>query len=134
MQINLGTRNDVPYRDDYKYFLQPWKTSYRGAERFADEALDAVENNAIIFADSTTAAPLLLMQEVKGKRPDVKVISGSISSKDAPDFNEQTIEQLLQARAVYVVSQRAEYCPSFVLDNYDLAQTGPLWRVVKKYE
>jgi len=134
MQFNLGTRNNVPYRNDYKYFLQPWKTGYRGAEHFADEALDMVENNAIIFADSTTVAPLLLVQEIKGRRPDVKVVSGVISSKNAPSFNEHTIEQLLQGRAVYVVSRQAEYCPSFVLDNYNLVQVGHLWRVVKKYE
>jgi hypothetical protein len=134
MQFNLGTRDNIPYRNDYKYFLQPWKTGYRGAERFADETLDAVENKAIIFADSTTVAPLLLMQEVKGKRPDVKVVSGFISSKNAPSFNEHTIEQLLQGRAIYVVSQQPGYCPSFVLDNYNLVPSGLLWRVVKKYE
>jgi hypothetical protein len=132
MQFNLGTRNNVPYRNDYKYFLQPWKTGYRGAEHFADEALDVVEKNAIIFADSTTAAPLLLMQEVAGKRLDVKVISGVISSKNAPSFNKHTIEQLLQGRAVYVVSRQAGYCPSFVLDNYNLEQVGHLWRVVER--
>ncbi len=130
MQLNIGTRNDIPYRNDYKYFLQPWKTGYKGAERFADEALDAVENNAIIFADSTTVAPLLLAQQVKGKRPDVKIVSGIVSSKSAPSFNAHTIEQLLKSRAVYVVSRQAEYCPEFILDNYDLVPVGVLWRVI----
>ena len=86
MQVDLGTRNDVPYRNDYKYFLQPWKTGYRGADRFANEALDAVESNAVIFADSTTAAPLLLVQEFAGKRPDVKIVSGIISSRECTGF------------------------------------------------
>ncbi len=132
MQFDMGTRNNVPYRNDYKYFLQPWKTGCRGAERFADEALDAAESNAVIFADSTTVAPLLLIQEIKGKRPDVKVVSGIVSSKNAPSFNEHTIEQLLQSRPVYVVSRWAEFCPSFVLDNYDLVSAGLIWKVVKR--
>ncbi|MFQ6035806.1 MAG: protein O-mannosyl-transferase family [Sedimentisphaerales bacterium] len=131
MQLNLGTRSNLPYRNDYKYFLQPWKTGYKGAERFANEALDAVESNAIIFADSTTVAPLLLMQEIKGKRPDVKIVSGIVSSKNAPTFNEHTIEQLLEDKPVYVVSPKPGYCPAFVLDNYDLVRAGVLWRVVK---
>jgi hypothetical protein len=130
MQFNLGTRNNVPYRNDYKYFLQPWKTGYRGAERFADETLDAVENKAIIFADSSTVAPLLLMQEVAGRRPDVEVVSGVINSTNSPSFNEHTIEKLLQGQAVYVVSQQQGYCPSFILDNYKLVPAGLLWRVV----
>jgi len=131
-QFNLGTRSDIPYRNDYKYFLQPWKTGYKGAERFANEALDAVENNAVIFADSTTVAPLLLVQEVAGRRPDVKIISGIVSSKNAPSFNEQTIKQILVEKPVYVVSPKAGYYPAFLLDNYDLVQAGVLWRVVEK--
>jgi hypothetical protein len=132
MQFDMGTRSHIPYRNDYKYFLQPWKTGYRGAERFADEVLDAAESNAVIFADSTTVAPLLLIQQIKGKRPDVKIVSGIVSSKNAPSFNEHTIEQLLQSRAVYVVSRQEGFCPSFVLDNYELLPSGLIWKVIKR--
>ena len=132
MQLSLGTRDNVPYRNDYKYFLQPWKTGYKGAERFADEALDCVQSNAIIYADSTTVAPLLLAQQIRGKRPDVKIICGTIKSTNAPSFNEQTIAQLMAEKPVYVVSPKAGYCPEFVLDNYDLVPAGVLWRVVKR--
>ncbi len=130
MQLDLGTRGDIPYRNDYQYFLQPWKTGYDGPERFAEQALEAVENNAVIYADSTTVAALLYVQEVKGKRPDVKITSGTAKSKDAPRFDETTIEQLLQDRHIYVVSSKPDYCPAFVLDNYELVQAGLLWRVV----
>ena len=37
MKIDIGTRSDIPYRDDAEYFLQPWKTGYDGADRFAAE-------------------------------------------------------------------------------------------------
>ena len=132
MQLDIGTRDDVPYRDDYKYFLQPWKTGYKGAEQFADEALGLVEDNAVIYADATTVAPLLCAQEVKGKRPDVKIISGAVNSKNAPRFDEQTVEQLLEDRPVYVISPRPGYCPAFVLDNYDLVRAGILWQVSER--
>jgi len=131
MQLNIGTRNDIPYRDDYKYFLQPWKTGYKGAELFADEALGIVKDGAIIHADITTVGPLLYLQEVKGKRPDVKIVSGSIKSQNAPKFNEQTIGQLLEDEPVYVVSNKSGYCPQFVLENYDLIRAGVLWRIAK---
>jgi hypothetical protein len=131
-QINVGTRGDIPYRNDYEYFLQPWKTGYRGAERFANEALDVVEDGAIIYADSTTVAPLLYVQEVNGKRPDVKIVSSVVNSQDAPAFNAQTIRQLMESKAVYVVSRIARYCPAFLLEEYDLVQTGVLWRVVAR--
>ena len=132
MQLRIGTRGDVPHRNDYQYFLQPWKTGYEGAERFADEALDFAADRAAIYADATTVAPLLLAQQVDGKRPDVKIVSGTMNSKDAPPLNEQTIEQLLDDGTVYVVSSRPGYCPEFVLKNYDLVHAGVLWRVVKR--
>jgi len=69
---------------------------------------------------------------VNRKRPDVKIVSGVIKSENAPRFDEQTIEQLLKERAVYVVSHRPRYCPAFVLDNYDLVPAGVLWRVVER--
>ncbi|HUV65184.1 MAG TPA: DUF2723 domain-containing protein [Sedimentisphaerales bacterium] len=130
--LDIGTRNDIPYRDDYSYFLQPWKTGYRGAERFAGEALRQVANNAVIYADVTTVAPLLLEQQVEGKRPDVAIISGTVNSKGAPQFNEHTVAQLLEDRPIYVVSSRPRYCPAFVLREYDLVQAGVLWRLVER--
>lgn len=131
MQINISTREDIPYRDDYKYFLQPWKTGYRGAEQFADEALSTVENNAVIFADITAAPALLYAQEVKGKRPDIKIISGTINSPDAPKLNEQSFGQLLKERAVYIVSPKPKYCPEFIIENYNMNQFGVLWKVAE---
>ncbi len=134
MQLNIGTRDDIPYRNDYEYFLRPWKTGYKGAERFANKALGLVEDGAVIYADTTTVGPLLYLQEVKGIRPDVKIVSGTVNSKDAPKFDEQSIEQLLKAGPVYVVSPRPGYCPQFVLDDYDFIRMGILWQVVESKE
>jgi len=131
IQLNISTRNDIPYRDDYEYFLRPWKTGYKGAELFANEVLGLPEDNAVIYADTTTVGPLLYLQEVKAKRSDVKIVSGTINSKGAPKFDEQSIGQLLKAGPVYVVSPKPEYCPQFVIDNYNLIRVGILWQVVK---
>ncbi len=128
--LSLGTRQNIPYRNDYEYFLRPWRTGYTGAERFARAALETAEPNAIICADSTTVAPLLYVQEVQGVRPDVK-IAGIVSSQGAPRVNEQTVEELLDERPVYVVSKRRGYCPAFLLEKYSLAEAGVLWRVAK---
>jgi len=96
--------------------------------------LDLPEDGAVIYADITTVGPLLYLQEVKGKRPDVKIVSGTVNSKDAPKFDERTIGQLLEARPVYIVSPRPGYCPQFVLDDYDLIRAGILWQVIESEE
>jgi len=134
MQIDVGTRDDIPYRDDAEYFLRPWKTGYAGADRFADEALNLVEDNAVIYADITTVAPLLLARQVKGLRPDVAIVSGTVNSEDAPEFDAGSFECLLKNRPVYVVSAKAGYCPEFLLDNYDFVRAGILWQVVESKE
>jgi hypothetical protein len=134
IQIDIGTRDNIPYRDDAEYFLRPWKTGYRGADRFADEALDLVEDNAVICADITTVAPLLLARETRRKRPDAAIVSGTINSENAPRFDAQSLGRLLKDRPIYVVSTKPGYCPEFVLDNYDFARAGILWRVVEPQE
>ncbi|MHC4329830.1 MAG: hypothetical protein ACYSWW_17075, partial [Planctomycetota bacterium] len=134
MKLDIGTRGDIPHRDDYEYFLRPWKTGYKGAENFADEALSMARENAVIYADTTAVAPLLLAQQVNGKRPDVKIVSGTVNSRDAPEFNERTIERLVKERPIYVVSLKPGYCPAFVLDNYDLVRVSILRRVVESEE
>jgi len=128
--LSIGTRQDIPYRNDYEYFLRPWRTGCTGPERFARAALETAAPNAIICADSTTAPPLLYVQEVQGVRPDVK-IAGIVSSQGAPRVQEQTVEELLEERPVYVVSNRRGYCPVFILEKYSLAEAGVLWRVAK---
>ena len=127
----LGQRRQRPYRDEYVYFLQPWKQSYRGAERFAEEALNLVEKNAVIYSDTTSVHSLLYVQEVKGRRNDVKIVSGYDKSKDAPVFNRDTIGELMRNSAVYVVSPAQGYCPEFLLERYKFVQAGVLWKVVK---
>lgn len=131
MNLRIGTRGDLAYRNDYEFFLEPWKTGDTGAERFATEALAGAEPNAIILADTTTVGPLLYVQEVKGLGPDVKVVTGIVSSRGAPPYDLQVLEQLVGIQPVYVTSKQRGYCPPFVLDKHELIKIGVLWRVIK---
>jgi hypothetical protein len=129
-QFGLSTKRKVAYRNEYIWFLQPWRRGSDGPELFADEVFDTVADGAVIWADSTTAPPLLYVQEVKGRRGDVKIISDLISSEGSPEFNEATIKELLGKRAVYVVSPIGGYCPDFLLERYSFERAGVIWRVV----
>jgi hypothetical protein len=132
MNLAIGTRADIAYRDDYRYFLRPWKTGEDGPDRFARDALDAVGPDAVIYADPTTVAALLLVQEVEGRRPDVKIVTGIVSSRGAPPYDADSFAELLEYRPIYVTSNRPGYAPRFVLGGYDLRRTGPLWQVVER--
>ena len=103
-KFNLSTRADVPRRNDYVWFLQPWKAGYSGAEEFADEVFEKLGPDAVVYADNTMVYPLLYMQEVKGKRADIKIISEYAGSEGLPLLSEKSIEQWLSEGDVYAVS------------------------------
>ncbi len=128
----LSQRRQRPYRDEYVYFLQPWKRGYRGAQRFADEALEIVDDGAIIYADATVVHTLLYVRQAQAKRPDVKIVADFYWDEGAPKLNESTVEQLVQERSLYVVSPISGYCPQFILDNYDTIKKGVLYKVVER--
>ena len=107
LEFNISTRADVPYRNDYTWFLRPWKVGYSGAERFTEEVFEKLEPDAIVYADNTMVYPLLYMQEIKGKRPDIKIISEYAGSESAPLLSYKSIEQWLSEGDVYAVSPLA---------------------------
>jgi hypothetical protein len=130
---SLAQRRQVPYRDDYTYWLQPWKTGYTGGERFATEALIQVEKDSVIYADATTVHAILYIQEYRKLRPDVSVVSSVPErSCNAKELSERTIDGLLAQSAVYVVSPLVTYCPRFILDRYETVREGVLYRVVSR--
>jgi len=127
----LAQRRQRPYRDEYNYWLRPWKTGYRGAERFAQEALDVAEKNAVVYAFSTDVHCLLYIQQVYGRRADVKIVSDLDSSEDAPALSKDTVADLMNRSPLYVAAPHRDYCPRFLIENYSFVKTGVLWRVVE---
>jgi hypothetical protein len=133
LEVAIPTRRQIPYRDDYIYFLQPWKGGDNAAELFASEALNSVDEDAIIIADGTTVYPLWYCQELKGLRPDVKIVSGHRSYTNPIELpSVETISKLLEHNSVYVVSPVEGYCPQFLLESYDFVSCGPLYQVLPR--
>jgi hypothetical protein len=131
VQYNLTTERNISFRNDYIWFLKPWRIHYHSPEKFADEVFNTVEDNAVIYADGTTVYPLLYAQEIKGKRRDVTIVSEFSSVNNLKKYNEDVINKVLAERAVYVVSPLVGYCPQFLLEHYELRRTGIIWKVVK---
>jgi len=117
-EYNLSTRADVPYRNDYTWFLRPWKFGYHGAERFAEEVFETLDPEAVVYADNTMVYPLLYRQEVKVKRADIRIISEYATSGGIPLLSERSIEQWLSEGNVYTVSPTDGHEP-----------TGIVWKI-----
>lgn len=127
----LAQRRQRPYRDEYTYWLQPWKTEYRGAERFANEILDSVEQNAVVYAYTTDVHALLYVQEVKGKRPDVRIVSDHDCSIGIEPLDESMAAEFVAGSVLYVTSIQQGYLPKFLSEQYNFLPHGLLWKVVE---
>lgn len=130
----LSERRQRPYRDEYTYWLVPWKAGYRGAERFATEVLEGVEKNAVVYAYTTDVHAMLYVQEVKGLRPDVKIVSDYDHSKNAPVLGTDTIDEIIAKRPLYITSDRQGYYPHFLDDGFHFSPDGLIYRIEKLEE
>jgi len=125
----------LPYRDPYVYFLQPWKCGDWSARRFAEDVLAALPENALLLPDTTTSMPLKCLQDIEGRRPDVRIVD-PYDARFEPSLRPywQSKADLLprvgaEGRRVFVVSEEAGYVPSWVLTYDRLERFGPIFEV-----
>jgi hypothetical protein len=130
-------RRQLPYRDSAAYFLQPWKTGDDGARRFAEQVLKELPPRAVLIADQTPGAPLLCLQRVEGRRPDVVLeAAGFDREPEALPYWSSPADRLPQAakegRRVFVVSDHPDYRPLWVRKFARLEPFGCTWEVVPR--
>ncbi|AQT70344.1 putative membrane protein [Anaerohalosphaera lusitana] len=131
--VSLGTKRQIPFRNDYEYFLQPWQGGNTGPQQFAESALNQVPEDSIIIADGTTVYALWYAQAVHNMAPSVKVLSNHGDYENPIAFPDvKALEKLLQSHDIYVVSPIPGYTPKFMLENYDFKTAGNLHKVREK--
>ncbi len=130
LDFNIGVGRPVPYRDSYVYFLRPWKTGYRGAERFAQEVRATLPPGAVLIADSTTVRPIHYLQLTGRWRDDVRVYP--LLEREAANalrLGEPPVSQELADGLVYTVNDHPVYLPRWLRKGYRFTKTGPIYRV-----
>jgi hypothetical protein len=123
-----GARH-LPYRSEYTYFLQPWKTGYYGADVFARQALEGVPENSLVFADGTSLYPLVITKQTDFHRKNVNIMSSHGSYDSISGYSEQRLLDLINSHPSYVVSEDKRYCPAYIFLNYRLVGEGVLFRI-----
>lgn len=74
----------LPYRNEARYWLVPWKHNEKSAQRFAQEALTQASPNGIILTDSTSCNALLVLQQSMSGFEDVWIPN---TSRPIPSYN-----------------------------------------------
>jgi hypothetical protein len=130
--IPISTR-PVPYRDPYKWFLQPWRTGYHGAERFAREALAVLPPDAFVLTDTTLRGPILFLQNYDGLRHDVRIGEGLFEPfhkrwQPTPDEFRKMVRE---GRLFSLVGEGKYLCANrWIADEYRFRPVGPIYQVV----
>ena len=132
--VNLGTKRQIPYRNDYAYFLRPWQSFDKGPTRFGEEALKGVSSDSYICADGTTVYALWYAQTVNKINPGVKILALHGSYQNPVEYPTMAqFNRLIEDGRLFVVSNVKGYCqPEYLLDNCDFVKASVLYKVVPK--
>jgi len=131
--VNLresGAMHDIPYRDIYAYYLQPWQQTQVGPRRFAEEVLAELPPRAVLLPDTTTSPPLKYVHDIEGRRPDVLIVDSYDVRFNPPlglfwasEGDPRNV--LAPGRRVFVLSTQPGYFPGWISARADLVPLGP---------
>lgn len=103
---------ELPYRDELRYWLVPWKHNEDSAERFASAALHEAGPDGVIIADWTPRWPILVVQRRDRIEPAVSAIGGFGEMGGKSSAAERA--GISPGRRVYVVSPQYHDLGAFV--------------------
>ncbi len=124
---SIGTA-PIPYRNEAKYFFQPWKTRYVGPQKLAEEVFKIAPKNSIIIADGTSSRPLIYYQLAYNKRNDL-TITNSLFANEPDGVKIRKLKRLLKSRAVFVIRPYPHYCPDWILKNFKLSKVNKICEI-----
>jgi len=119
----------IPYRNEAQYFFHPWKTGYDAPERLVHDVFELADPNAVILADSTSIRPFQYIQLTQNLRPDL-TITESLYDDVPEDRRIELLVQTLNTRQVFIIRPYPGYAPAWILKNFTLQPTGPIFQVL----
>lgn len=104
----LYGRRELPFRNEARYWLLPWKAMERSAHEFAVAAAGGVTAEAVIVADATAAGPLLA-----ARHSGIVETSWRLVTPWSGESDSELAELAYGGHSkIYVVTPRAGYVPS----------------------
>jgi hypothetical protein len=116
--IEVHRTRMLPFRDEMRYWINPWKQNENSAERFAEAALREAAPNGVIISDPTPFSVLLLARSMNQSYQGIGIRGASFGKvkwpgSPLPSYNKSPSEfrALLGDRPLFVVS------PIFIEDE-----------------
>jgi hypothetical protein len=117
-----GVVRQVPFRDEIRFYLRPWKNDERSARRYI-EALDRViPNSAAVVGDFTIVMPLLYANRVEGWKAECAWEIVDLQPSD--DILRAIGTHLAHGRRVFLLDDKPYYYPDEIRRRWDVAPAG----------
>ncbi|HRX86469.1 MAG TPA: DUF2723 domain-containing protein [Phycisphaerae bacterium] len=131
----LDSIRAIPHRDEYAWFLQPWRVGDHGAADFAREILHALPANAFLYADRTVREPLEYVQASEHLRTDIRLIGAQQrSASDRPGFTAQDAADAVTHGTLFTTEDKPAYLPDWLIaPQWGFERDGPVYRVVRRH-
>ena len=121
LNLRVSRARTLPFRNEMRYWIVPWKHTEKSAERFARAALNEAAPDGIIVCDSTSYYPLIFMKE---RMSGVKGVSieGSTIMAQRYGVKPDALALLLRKRPVFIVSPVLNFIPAEYRQGFEFSK------------
>jgi hypothetical protein len=131
--LDIVRARNLQRRDNYVFFLSPWKFGEYGPQLYAEETLKALAKNSILIVDYTPWTVLDYWQVVKKVRPDVTIFRSGGGERPTLRLD-KIIEENIGSRRIYIADINEDgsyYDYGSIPANYRFIPAGPVFEIVQ---
>jgi hypothetical protein len=112
----------APFRDERRFYLEPWKNGEDSARRRITALDGAVPDGSAVIADFTILMPLLYAHRVEGWKPGFQL--EMVDGRSAESILASIAEHLEKGRRVFLLDDKPYYFHSEIGKRWELAPAG----------
>jgi hypothetical protein len=129
MGKSIRPNRELPFRNENRYWITPWKFNEGSAQRFSREGLAAAAPDGVIVVEPMLAPLLLLSQQCEGLQPKVQVETVENSVLGEYKVDPAGFRRRLGDRPLFVMASKPVFMPDGMSQDVEAAPAGPLLRV-----
>ncbi|HPC49530.1 MAG TPA: hypothetical protein PL016_05310 [Kiritimatiellia bacterium] len=121
----------LPFRDEARYWLVPWKHNERSAQQFVEAVDQQLSEGDLLIGDLTAVNPIMAAWAAKTVSSACQLLSEWAGETEAEKLA-RAEAALSEGRRAYVISPVPGYAPAAILERFDFVREGVLWRIKEK--
>ena len=120
-----GHNRQIPYRQEYNYYIEPWQQGQTGPRRMVNEIFAILPQDAVLVVDSTPYSAFEYAIDIEGQRTDIKLLD--LSEYDNQHIDNKDVYSLMNSNLYKnCIGDNVEFTPVNLPEEqkiYKLRQT-----------